>query len=465
MSTFLIKNAKAIVTVDDNDRVLYDSDILIKDQMIVKIEKNIPEEETLGAEVINAEDMIVYPGLINTHHHFFQTFVRNLTAIDIANIDLRAWLTAVYSIFRFINNDSLYYSSLSAMADLIKHGCTTAFDHQYCFTPSMESKGIDAQMAAAELIGMRFHAGRGTNTLPKENDSTMPDEMLETTDAFLKDCDRIIDLYHDPSQFSMKQVVMAPCQPINCYKETFTETIKMARDKHVYMHTHLCEGEVEGMLARYGKRSVAWCEEVGFVGPDVWWAHGAEILPEEYSVLASTGTGIAHCPAPMVCGGSNILDLKALDEAGVVVGLGCDGCASNDSSSMLDSLRIGYLMQSFHSSKRGGCVKPYHLVKMATRNGAKILGRSDIGFLEPGKAADLFMIDMGTLDMAGAEHNPMDLLPKIGVENNVYLTMINGRVVYRDGQFTTIDERALAKQGREVYLKTLRSRSPIYSIR
>lgn len=439
----LIKNAAAIVSCDDNDTVYRDSDILIEGNRIRSIEKDIPEE---ADEVINAEGKFIYPGLVNTHHHFFQTFVRNLSVVDYPNMSVIDWINEIYEIFKYMTSDGIYYSSLTAMADLIKHGCTTAFDHQYCYPEHAGKDLVDRQMEAAQLLGIRYHAGRGANTLPKSKGSTVPDEMVETTDEFLKDCERLIDKYHDSSPFSMRQIVIAPCQPVNCYRETFTESLSLARDKGVFLHTHLGEGENVPMIERWGKRTLQWCEEIGFTGNDIWFAHGWELTPEEYRVMAETGTGLSHCPAPAVLGGFPIIDIPAMERSGMRLSLGCDGSATNDSSNLLDSLRMAYLMQSFYSKKRGGAPSAYDLLKTATRGGADILGRKDIGSLEVGKGADLFMIDTNKLELSGTLHDPANLIARTGITGPVWLTMINGKIVYREGHLYGIDERETAEK-------------------
>jgi hydroxyatrazine ethylaminohydrolase len=459
MKTVLVKNAKAIVTCDDMDRVYYDTDMLIQGPEIIQIGKNIQAD---NCEVIDAQDKFIYPGLINTHHHFFQAFARNLMSIDMPNISLIEWLTSVYSIFEKIDSDVIYYASLTSMADLIKHGCTTAFDHQYCYTPTTGKTPIDRQMKAAKQLGFRLHAGRGTNTLSQSEGSMIPDAMVESVEEYIEDCKRVIDLYHDPSPFSMRQIVLAPCQPINSSKETFTETIELARKHKLHMHTHLGEGENNIMVERHGKRSLAWCEEIGFTGPDVWYAHGFEFEPDEYEVLGLTGSGVSHCPLPAAVGAGMILDFKAMQEKNVLISLGCDGQASNDGSNLLDSLRIAYVMQAFYSNQRGGCVTPYELLKIATINGAKTLGRKELGSLEEGKAADLFMVDTGTLELAGALHDPKNMLAKIGVTDSVWLTMINGETVFREGTIMGVDERKLAHEGEEVCTRVLRNNSDAY---
>lgn len=450
---FLIKNAKAVVTCDSKDTVFFDTDILVVGSSIAKIEKNIIDDK---ATIIDAKGKFVYPGLINTHHHFFQTFVRNLGTIDYPNMTVPEWLDKIYRIFQVINDDVIYYSSLTAFADLIKHGCTTAFDHQYCYTKATGKAPVDRQMEAAKLLGIRYHAGRGTNTLPREKGSTMPENMLETTDEFLSDCEKIIKLYHDPNPFSMSQIVLAPCQPMNCYKETFDETVKFARKHGVFMHTHLGEGENATMVERWGKRTLDWCEDIGFAGKDVWYAHCWELSMDEFKRMADAGTGVSHCPAPAVLGGFPILPIKKMLECGVKLSLGVDGSATNDSSNLLDALRMAYLMQCYFSKDRGGAISSYEMLKIATAGGAETLGRKDIGSLEVGKGADMFFIDAESLELTGTEHDPKNLIARVGVTGQVYVTMINGKVVFKDGRLCGIDEQRLREEGEKVCSKVLR---------
>lgn len=459
MKRTLIKNAEAIVTCDDQNNIYYDSDILIDGPQIIGVGKDLPSD---GAEVIPADGQFVYPGLVNTHHHFFQTFVRNLTAVDYPNMSVIRWIDEIYEIFKMLTSDAIYYSSLTAMTDLIKHGCTTAFDHQYCFPRSAGVELVDRQMEAASLLGIRYHAGRGANTLPRSEGSTIPDEMLETTDEFLKDCERLIRLYNDNNPFSMSRIVVSPCQPVNCYKETFVESAVLARSMGVRLHTHLGEGENAPMIERWGMRTLEWCDDIGFTGPDVWYAHGWELTPEEYEVMAKTGTGLSHCPAPATLGGFPIIDILAMQKAGMSLSLGCDGSATNDSSNLLDSLRMAYLMQSWHSKQRGGSPSPYNMLKIATTGGAGMMGRSDLGSLETGKGADLFMIDMNKLETAGTRHDPANLLARAGVTGPVSLTMINGKVVYKDGELVGIDERQLLEKAETACDASIRNRCAAY---
>ncbi|QRN86914.1 amidohydrolase [Clostridia bacterium] len=451
----LIQNAKAIVTCDSEDRVYKDADILIEGAKIIEIGKNIIAD---NATVIDGRDKFIYPGLVTTHHHFFQTFVRNLLSIDYVNISVMEWLDVFFPIIERVNEDVIYHSAIAAMADALKHGCTTIFDHMYCFPKSASPEMVDRQMDAAELLGIRYHAGRATNTIPHSEGSPIPDSMVETTDYFLSDCERLIKKYHDPNPFSMSQIVIAPCQPINSYKETFMESAKLARKHGLRLHTHLGEGEDEGMVARWGKRSVAWCEEIGFLGEDVWLAHGWDIQPDEYKVLGRTGTGVAHCPGPAVLGGFPILPMLEMQKAGVRVSLGTDGSATCDSANPLDSLRMAYLMQTYFAKVRGGCPTPYDILKIATKNGAETLGRHDLGSLELGKGADLFMIDTNTVDMIGTLHDPKNVLARVGITGPVWLTMVNGKVVWKEGEFPGLDEHALSSKANDVCKKVFPER-------
>ncbi|MEA4942587.1 MAG: amidohydrolase [Oscillibacter sp.] len=460
MDRLLLKNVRAMVTCDPSDQVFYDTDMLIEGPAIVKIGKDL--DAPPQTRMVDCRDKFMYPGLIDTHHHFFQAFVRNLVTIDRPNLSVMEWLAEAQNTFQMVDSDVIYYASLAAMADLIKHGCTTAFDHQYLYTERTGKEPIDRQMEAAALLGMRFHAGRGGSTRSIEEGSFVPQSMCETTDSFLADCERLIHRYHDADRYAMRRVAIAPTQPFSCKKETFVEAAKLARREGVRLHTHLNEGEVSQMLERCGKRTLAWAEETGFIGPDVWIAHGRETTPEEYAVLARNGTGISHCPAPTFYGATEMLDIPAMQKAGILISLGTDGCSTNEGSSMLETLRLAYLMQTFRNVKRTGCPRPYDILKMGTVNGAKTLGRDDVGFLSPGMAADLFLVDVGTLEFAGALHDPKNILPKLGVAGPVWMTVINGRVVYADGILPGVDERRLAREGEETCTRVLRQHCSVF---
>jgi len=446
----LIKNAAAVVTCNSNDEILKNVDLLIEENRLSKI---IPSgEATPEAQVvIDGRNLFVYPGMINTHHHFFQTLVRNNSWLDWTKLTVIEWLDVVYRIFKNTDGKAITASTQIAMADLIKHGCTTAFDHSYCHPAGTGGILIDRQVEAARAMGMRFIAGRGVNTLPRDQGSTIPDEMVETTDGFLKECERLIETYHSTDFGAMEQIVVAPCQPINSYKETFVESVKLARAKGVGLHTHLSEGEDPIMVERYGMRSLDWLEEMDFIGPDTWFAHCWDLSGEELDRLGQAGSGISHCPAPVYLGGFNPIDIPRIQAHKIPFSLGCDGSASNDNSNLADSLRSAYMLQSFVAKTREFPVpSPYDFLKYATAGGAQVLGRSDIGTLEEGKTADLFCIDISRLEYAGAIHDPASLPVKVGLSGPVDLTMINGKIVFQKGELQGMDEADIAAKANEI---------------
>ena len=443
MTATLFRSCEAIVT-SASDPVLWGQDILIEGGAIKAIGPDLSRQAPEHCTVINAAGMFIYPGLVNTHHHFFQCFVRNRAELDWTRYSVIEWLDRIYPIFSRLNEDCFYHSSVVAMAELIKHGCTTAFDHQYCFPRHAGTRIIDRQFEAAELLGMRFHAGRGGNTLPKSEGSTIPDEMLETTDEFISDCERVIDAYHDASAFSMRQVVVAPCQPVNCYRETFVESVRLARDKGVFLHSHVGEGESPVIAQVHGKRTVEYCEDIGFAGPDTFYAHGWELTRAELQKMAASGTGLSHCPEPAYLVGAEVTDIPAMEALGLRVGLGVDGAASNDNSNLMHCVHSAYMLQCLAASGRQDAVPtPARFLSYATEGGASLLGRPDIGALRPGMAADLFAIDTRKLDYVGTRHDPISLIAKVGIGSVVDLTMINGRVVWANGAFPHLDEAAL----------------------
>jgi hydroxyatrazine ethylaminohydrolase len=444
----LFKSCDAIVTCDDHGTVFKNADMLVVGNTIARIAQNIPESEIPeNTSIINAQGHFIYPGLINTHHHFFQCFVRNHVHLDWTKLSVIEWLDLIYPIFSRLDEDCFYHSSIAAMGELIKHGCTTAFDHQYNFPRHAGTRIVDRQFEAAELLGMRFHAGRGGNTLPKSEGSTIPDEMRESTDEFISDCSRLIDTYHSAERNSMRQVAIAPCQPVNSYKDTFTESVALARDKHVLLHSHVGEGESEVIRQRFGMRTVDWCESIGFVGPDVWLAHCWELNHQEILQLAQTKTGVSHCPEPVYLVGAEVTPIAEMQAAGVRIGLGVDGAASNDNSNLMHCIHSAYMLQALVASSHDYAVPhPKAFLHYATRGGADLLNRPELGSLSEQQAADLFMIDTRRVEFIGALHDPESLIAKVGINTNVDLTMINGRIVWRDGEFPGLDEQKLVAE-------------------
>jgi hydroxyatrazine ethylaminohydrolase len=441
---YLLKTCAAIVP-SASAPVQFGQDLLITGKAIAAMGPNLSAGPLpQGTQVIDASGWFVYPGLVNTHHHFFQCFVRNRADLDWTKLSVIEWLDRIYPIFSRLTEDQFYHASVVALADLVKHGCTTAFDHQYNFPRHAGSRIVDRQFEAADLFGIRMHAGRGGNTLPKSEGSTIPDAMLETTDAFLADCERLIDSYHDAGPFSLRQVAVAPCQPVNCYRETFAESVRLARDKGVLLHTHVGEGESLVMQARTGCRTVEYLEEIGFAGPDTWYAHCWELTHPELARMAATGTGVSHCPEPVYLVGAEVTDIPAMQALGLRIGLGVDGAASNDNSNLMHCIHSAYMLQCLVAGTRSHPVPdPAAFLGYATTGGAAVLGRRDIGHLAPGMAADLFAIDTRRLEYVGTRHDPASLIPKVGIGTTVDMTMINGRIVWQDGAFPGLDEGAL----------------------
>ena len=448
MTDTLLRSCAAVVSCDDNNTIHRNVDVLISGAVIKKIAPHIPDTEIPDLdklEVVDASGHFVYPGLINTHHHFFQCFVRNHAHLDWTRLSVIEWLDLIYPLFAKLDEKCFYHSSVVAMGELIKHGCTTAFDHQYNFPRHAGKQLVDQQFHAAEMMGMRFHAGRGGNSLPKSEGSTIPDEMCETTDEFINDCERLIDSWHEAAPFSMRQVAVAPCQPVNSYRDTFTESVALARDKKVLLHSHVGEGESEVIRERTGLRTVDWCEEIGFVGEDVWLAHCWELNAGEIAQLARSRTGVSHCPEPVYLVGAEVTPVPEMEAAGVRIGLGVDGAASNDNSNLMHCIHSAYMLQALVASQHAFQVPdPSRFLHYATRGGADLLHRPELGSLSEGQAADLFLLDTRKLDYVGAVHDPASLIAKVGISTPVDLTMINGRIVWRAGEFPGLDEQQLA---------------------
>ena len=434
MSTTLIKNAKAIVTVDDSDTIFRNANILIEGCEI----KSIGQQNWDADRVIDASGCFIYPGLVNTHHHLYQTFTRNLPSVQ--KMELFPWLVTLYEIWRGLDDNSVYYSALTGMGELIKYGCTTSMDHHYVFPRQSSQQFIDEQFRAAEDIGMRFHASRGSMSRGNSDGGLPPDDLVQDIDTILKDSARLVSQYHDASQFSMNKMILAPCSPFSVTTELLAQTATLARQMGVRMHTHLCETKDEEAycLREVGMRPLEYMESCGWTGSDVWFAHGIHFNDEELSFLAKTSTGVAHCPVSNMKLASGVCRIPDMLRLGVPVGLAVDGSASNDGSNLMAEIRTAYLLHRLSWS--GDAPTGYDILKIATRGSAALLGRDDIGSLEAGKAADLFMIDVSLLELAGAGSDPGGLLGTVGYSRPAKMVMVNGKVVSEDGRLTTVDE-------------------------
>lgn len=444
MSSVLIKNAQAIVTVDPQDRVLYNANILIEDNVI----RYVGNEQQDADRVIDASHCYVYPGLVNTHHHLYQTFTRNLPQVQ--KMELFPWLVTLYEIWRGLDEACVYYSALTGMGELLKYGCTTCMDHHYIFPKTGSDTFIDQQFRAAEALGIRFHATRGSMSRGKSDGGLPPDDLVQTVDAILRDSERLVKKFHDPAPFSMRQVALAPCSPFSVTSDLLRESAVLARELGVRLHTHLCETKDEEnfCLEAVGQRPLDYMASCGWLGGDVWFAHGIHFNDEELKLLADTGTGVAHCPVSNMKLASGVCRVPEMLELGVPVGLAVDGAASNDGSNLMAEIRTAYLLHRLHSSEKAPT--GYDLLKMATKGSAAVLGRTDIGSLEAGKAADLFLLDVDLLELAGAKKDPACLLGTVGYGRPAKLVMVNGRVVAEDGRLLGVDEEEVRDRAWEL---------------
>lgn len=441
-NSLFIKNIKALVTCDEKDNLFENVNLYIEDGIIKYIGEDIFEAK----EVIDAKDMYVYPGLINSHHHLFQTFTRNLPQVQ--NMELFDWLTTLYEIWKGVVSESIRYSSLVGMGELMKNGCTTCFDHHYLFPEKAEETLIDEQFNSAKELGIRFHASRGSMNLSKKDGGLPPDSVVQKFDKILYDSERIIKKYHDASEFSMKRVVLAPCAPFNVTAELMKESAKLARRYNVRLHTHLAETKDEERytLERFNMRPLEYMDTLDWIGNDVWYAHGIHFNDEELKILAKTQTGVAHCPISNMKLSSGIARIPEMIKLDVPVGLAVDGSASNDGSNLLEELRICYLLHRLNWSNNAPT--GYDILKLATMGSARVLGRNDIGELSVGKAADLFMINSNRIEFIGAEYDPKSILGTVGCKSTVDYTIIAGKVVVKDGKLTNVDEEKIVFEAR-----------------
>ncbi len=438
MDTLLIRNVRYLVTCNDQDQLLEHTDLYCEDGFIRAIG---PELNVSARETIDGSHMLCYPGLVNTHHHLYQVFSRNLAKVQ--NMELFDWLKTLYEIWKNLDEDVIRLSSLTGMGELMKHGCTTCFDHHYVF-PAHAGDLLGAQFAAADELGIRMYASRGSMDLSVKDGGLPPDSVVQTVDEIMQDSARVIERYHDPSYGSMHRVALAPCSPFSVSAELLRQSALLARQYGVRLHTHLCEtkDEEDFMLQREGVRPLEYMERLGWTGSDVWFAHGIHFNDEELRVLAKTGTGVAHCPISNMKLSSGVARIPDMLNLGVPVGLAVDGSASNDGSSLLEELRVAFLLHRLHSSRQAPT--GYDLLKMATRGSARLLGRDDIGQLSVGKCADLFMIDSRRLELVGACYDPKSVLGTVGVRGPVDYTVVAGKVTVRGGRLTTIDEEQTA---------------------
>lgn len=439
MTTLLLRHADILVTMDPEQPILEDGAIFVRDNVIQQVGKSddLPGE---ADTIINARGMIVLPGLINTHHHLYQTLTRAVP--EAQNANLFNWLKTLYPIWAELTGEAAYVSALVGMAELILSGCTTTSDHLYLFPNDVK---LDHTIYAAREIGIRFHASRGSMSLGESKGGLPPDRVVEDEEAILKDTQRVIETFHNPERYAMVRIVVAPCSPFSVTPDLMRESIALARSYGVHAHTHLAEtlDEERFCLETFGKRPVEYAKELGWVGDDVWYAHGVHVNESEIALLARTGTGVAHCPSSNMRLGSGIAPVKKYLAAGVPLGLGVDGSASNDSSHMLAEARQAMLLQRVQGDPAG--LTAWQALEIATVGGARVLGRDDIGRLAPNMAADFIGFRLERLDYAGALHDPIAALV-FCTPQKVDLSVINGKVIVEDGQFTRFDPEPIVRR-------------------
>ena len=444
MSTLLVRNVTLLVTMDDQRREIPWGGLFIRDGFIEKVGlgQDLPES---ADEVLDLQGHVVLPGLINTHHHFYQTLTRAVPAAQNAN--LFNWLKTLYPIWARMTPDDIYLSTQTALAELALSGCTTASDHLYLFP---NGSRLDDEIAAASEVGLRLHASRGSMSLGESKGGLPPDSVVDSEEAILADSVRLIERYHDGRPGSMLQIVLAPCSPFSVTGELMRQSAKVARQYGVHLHTHLAEtlDEEAFCLDRFGHRPVAYMQSLDWVGQDVWFAHSVHVKEDEIGVYAREGCGVAHCPSSNMRLASGIAPVWEYMRAGIKLGLGVDGSASNDSSNMLAEVRQAMLLARLRSGLAGASLSGKHdtpplltarqALELATRGGAAVLGRSDLGSLEVGKCADFIAIDLDRLDYTGALNDPLAAVVFCAPQR-VDVSVVCGKLIVRDGHLLTLD--------------------------
>ncbi|MCR8827103.1 8-oxoguanine deaminase [Pseudosulfitobacter koreensis] len=437
MTEVLIQGADHILTMDDTRRELKGADILLRDGQIAAVGQGL---RTTG-ETVQARGCVVTPGLVNTHHHLYQTLTRAVPGGQDAL--LFGWLKTLYPIWARFTPDHMHTSAQVGLAELALSGCTLSSDHLYLYPNG--SRLEDTIHAAADL-GLRFHPTRGSMSIGESAGGLPPDTLVETEAAILDDCIRVIDAFHDPSEGAMCRVGLAPCSPFSVSTDLMRDTALLARDKGVMLHTHLAENDedIAYSLAAYGMRPGDYAQSLGWVGPDVWHAHCVKLDPSEIALFARTRTGVAHCPCSNCRLGSGIAPVRAMRDAGVPVGLGVDGSASNDAGNLVSEARQAMLLQRVANG--ADAMSAREALEIATRGGADILGRPDCGRIAVGKRADLAIWDISGIESAGS-WDPAALL--MAGPTTVRDLFVEGRQIVRDGQITTLDLGAvIARQNR-----------------
>jgi len=457
MPTLLVKNAH-LLTMDDHHTELSNGGLFIENGFISKVGAT-RELPSTADEILDLAGHVVLPGLVNTHHHFYQTLTRAVPAAQDTN--LFNWLKTLYPIWARIQPEDIFISTSTALAELALSGCTTAADHLYLYPNGSK---LDDEIAAASEIGLRIHASRGSMSLGESKGGLPPDSVVNDEDSILKDSQRLIEKYHDPKLGSMVQIVLAPCSPFSVTSDLMKQSAKLAREYGVHLHTHLAETEDEEQfcLQKFGHRPVGYMQEVDWVGDNVWFAHAVWVNDEEIKVFAKHNCGVAHCPTSNMRLASGIAPIKEYRKAGVNVGLGVDGSASNDGSHLLAEVRNAMLLSrvkegitgySLSDDPNRKLMTAREALHLGTRGGAAVLGRKDIGSLEAGKCADFFAMNLNRIEFAGM-HDPVSAIV-FGQPIRVDYTVVNGRFIVKEGQLVTVDEHKLVEKHKKAAKRLL----------
>ncbi len=450
MPRILIKDCLAIATMDDAGAEYHDADLLIDGRTIEAVGPAVAaalQDNPDVDEVIDGRWKVALPGFVNTHHHMFQTLTRAVPAAQDAK--LFDWLKTLYQVWRKMTPECVHVSALIGMGELLLTGCTSSSDHFYLFPRGAPQDLLDNTIRASQELGMRFHPTRGSMSLGESEGGLPPDDCVQTETAILADCERVIGAWHDPEPLSMCRVGLAPCSPFSVTTELMVQSTELARERGLRLHTHLAEtkDEEDFCLEVHGLRPLGLMEKLGWMGDDVWFAHGVHFDDGELGALARTGTGVAHCPVSNMRLGSGACRVPEMLQRGVPVGLGVDGSASNDSSNMLAEVRAAMLVHRLNDSTS---MTARQALRVATRGGARVLGRDDIGSLEAGKAADVVLYDVAEIGFAGAMHDPVAALVFCGTSGRVHTTFVNGRAVVQGGRLMGGDESELFHRARQL---------------
>lgn len=433
MTHHLVRNIGRLLCMDDSRRELVDADIRMRDGVIVEIGTSLSQD---GSETVDATGCVVTPGLVNTHHHLFQTLTRAVPAGQDAL--LFGWLKTLYPVWSRMTPDDVRLSTMCGLGELALSGCSTSSDHLYLFPNAIR---LDDTISAAAEIGMRFHPTRGAMSIGESKGGLPPDVLVEKESKILDDCIRVIDAFHDPAPGAMVRVGIAPCSPFSVSRELMRDAALLARDKRVRLHTHLAENDedVAYSLETFGCRPGQYAEDLGWTGDDVWHAHCVKLDPTEIDLFARTRTGVAHCPCSNCRLGSGIAPLRQMRDAGVPVGLGVDGSASNDQASLLAEARQAMLLQRVAIG--ADAMSAREALFIATRGGAEVLGRDDIGQIAIGMRADIAIWDTTGLESAGSWDPAALVLAGPGSVRDLF---VEGRALVKDGRLATVDAAALS---------------------